>query len=166
MFSEKNKNKTPIIIKTTDGIIMEIVIRFFEKIAPKITETPAKETKTGHKVFISNSLKQVSTITKNKPPKVKNKPMENLHIEYLFIQAKYKTTEPTKVIITERKTAIFTLVFWIKKICKRIPMIINANPIAKRILCIFLISGLPLFFITIEYYKKGISFKLERDIGI
>ena len=57
MFREKNKNKTPIIIKTTEGIIMEIVMRFFEKIAPKITETPAKETKTGHKVFISYSLK-------------------------------------------------------------------------------------------------------------
>ena len=145
---------------------MEIVMRFFEKIAPKITETPAKETKTGHKVFISYSLKQVSTITKNMPPNVKNKPMENRHIEYLFIQAKYRIIAPTKVIITERKTAIFTRVFWIKKICKRMPITINAKPIAKRILCMFLISGLPLFFITIEYYKKGISFKLERLIGI
>ena len=49
--SEKNKNKTPIITKTMDGIRIENVMRLFEKIAEQMIAAPARETKTGHKVF-------------------------------------------------------------------------------------------------------------------
>ena len=109
MFREKNRNNTPIKIKTTEGIIIENVILFFEKIADKIIVIPANETKTGQSDTMLYSLKHVSTMTKNSPPRVKNRPTQNRHIEVTLIQAKYKNRAPTKVITTSRSSGSITI---------------------------------------------------------